>query len=102
MSKAPTPGAAFGVDAVPVKAPPSQAAAFGVDALAAKAQAAPPPVPLPPPKPVATPPPMRPDPSLPRDLQPSEWFRGKMQEWQKDLQSWHVRQMEWKNLGGPN
>lgn len=31
------------------------------------------------------------------DLQPSDWFREKWQAWQKDLQAWHVRHMEYKD-----
>lgn len=31
------------------------------------------------------------------DLQPSDWFKEKWQAWQRDLQSWHVRHMEYKD-----
>eukprot|EP00930_Biecheleria_cincta_P068818 TRINITY_DN56642_c0_g1_i1.p1 TRINITY_DN56642_c0_g1~~TRINITY_DN56642_c0_g1_i1.p1 ORF type:complete len:1014 (+),score=321.33 TRINITY_DN56642_c0_g1_i1:73-3042(+) len=31
------------------------------------------------------------------DLAPSEWFKEKWQRWQKDLQTWHVRHMEYKD-----
>jgi len=31
------------------------------------------------------------------DLQPSEWFREKWQEWQKDLQTWHMKHVEFKD-----
>mmetsp|Transcript_105937 Transcript_105937/g.188413 ORF Transcript_105937/g.188413 Transcript_105937/m.188413 type:complete len:999 (+) Transcript_105937:5-3001(+) len=31
------------------------------------------------------------------DLTPSEWFRERWAQWQKDLQSWHAKHMEWKD-----
>eukprot|EP00931_Biecheleriopsis_adriatica_P023800 TRINITY_DN1495_c0_g2_i1.p1 TRINITY_DN1495_c0_g2~~TRINITY_DN1495_c0_g2_i1.p1 ORF type:complete len:936 (-),score=282.25 TRINITY_DN1495_c0_g2_i1:58-2499(-) len=31
------------------------------------------------------------------DLQPSDWFRERWQKWQKDLQGWHAKHMEWKD-----
>eukprot|EP00440_Ansanella_granifera_P038802 gb/GFBE01042104.1/.p1 GENE.gb/GFBE01042104.1/~~gb/GFBE01042104.1/.p1 ORF type:complete len:1026 (+),score=358.55 gb/GFBE01042104.1/:1-3078(+) len=31
------------------------------------------------------------------DLTPSEWFKERWQRWQKDLQNWHVRHMEFKD-----
>eukprot|EP00931_Biecheleriopsis_adriatica_P023799 TRINITY_DN1495_c0_g1_i1.p1 TRINITY_DN1495_c0_g1~~TRINITY_DN1495_c0_g1_i1.p1 ORF type:complete len:912 (-),score=269.55 TRINITY_DN1495_c0_g1_i1:83-2509(-) len=31
------------------------------------------------------------------DLQPSDWFKGRWQKWQKDLQGWHAKHMEWKD-----
>merc|ERR1712232_1014552 len=31
------------------------------------------------------------------DLRPSDWFRGKYQAWQQDLQTWHVTQMEFRD-----
>ncbi|CAE7497069.1 Ech1, partial [Symbiodinium natans] len=30
------------------------------------------------------------------DLQPSEWFKEKWQKWQKDLQGWHAKHVEFK------
>lgn len=51
----------------------------------AKAKAAPPPPPqiLPPPE-LAT-------------LQPSEWFRTKLQQWRADLQGWHLKLIDFKD-----
>jgi len=31
------------------------------------------------------------------DLQPSDWFRERWQEWQRDLQVWHMKHMEFKD-----
>lgn len=31
------------------------------------------------------------------DLQPSEWFKEKWQKWQKDLQGWHAKHVEYKD-----
>jgi len=31
------------------------------------------------------------------DLQPSDWFREKWQDWQKDLQTWHAKHREYKD-----
>jgi len=35
------------------------------------------------------------------DLQPSEWFKEKFERWQKDLQAWHVKHMEFKDPAKP-
>merc|ERR1712113_1211974 len=31
------------------------------------------------------------------DLQPSDWFKEKWQEWQRDLQVWHVMHRDFKD-----
>lgn len=31
------------------------------------------------------------------DLQPSDWFRDKWQEWQNDLKNWHLKHVEFKD-----
>merc|ERR1719195_1002741 len=31
------------------------------------------------------------------DIQPSEWFRSRWQDWQRDLQIWHLKHMEFKD-----
>jgi len=31
------------------------------------------------------------------DLQPSDWFRERWQDWQRDLQTWHMKHMEFKD-----
>jgi len=31
------------------------------------------------------------------EVQPSDWFRAKWQEWQKDLQSWHMKHIEYRD-----
>jgi len=45
------------------------------------------PVALEPPKPVGN----------VEEVQPSDWFKSKWQEWQKDLQSWHMRHIEYRD-----
>jgi len=31
------------------------------------------------------------------DLTPSDWFKDRWSQWQKDLQGWHAKHMEWKD-----
>lgn len=35
------------------------------------------------------------------DIQPSDWFKEKWADWQKDLQQWHVKHMQYKDPATP-
>lgn len=35
------------------------------------------------------------------EIQPSDWFKGRWSEWQKDLQAWHTRHLEFKDPSNP-
>jgi len=35
------------------------------------------------------------------EIQPSDWFKGRWAEWQKDLQAWHTKHLEFKDPSNP-